>query len=140
VAPFELGNVSPDAPPPRPPAYDSCLSVACELMFSINRPCARCTPLVWDCGSGGSAGNGTIFSISLPAPQLALARSGANVVLTWPTDDAGFDFTGYTLQSATNLGLSAIWTTNSLASVIADGQNVVTHPNSSPQQFYRLGR
>src|SRR5437773_11052691 len=42
--------------------------------------------------SGGSY-NGTVFSLSLPPlpPQLTLDRSGADVILTWPTDGAGFN-------------------------------------------------
>ena len=52
---------------------------------------------------GGSSGNGTIFSISF-SPQLTLPRAGANVISTWPTSFAGFDYTGYTLvaESQTN--------------------------------------
>src|SRR5439155_3509495 len=70
---------------------------------------------------GGSSGNGTVFSVSLPAPQLAIAHSGANVILTWPTDNGGFDFTGYTLQSTTNLGSPGSWSTNSPAPAMVNG-------------------
>jgi uncharacterized repeat protein (TIGR03803 family) len=86
---------------------------------------------------GGPSGNGTVFSISLQ-PQLAITRSEMNVVLTWPTNFAGFDYTGHTLQSTTNLGPSAAWTTNLPAPVVINGQNTVTTPVSNPQQFYRL--
>jgi uncharacterized repeat protein (TIGR03803 family) len=48
---------------------------------------------------GGSAGSGTVFSLSF-APQLTLTRFGTNVILSWPTSVAGFDYTGYSLQSA----------------------------------------
>ena len=57
---------------------------------------------------GGSSGNGTVFSLSLPPPQLTIIPSGANVILTWPTNA-----TGFTLQSTTNLVSPAVWTTNS---------------------------
>src|SRR5437773_4802556 len=47
---------------------------------------------------GGSSGKGTVFSISLPVtpPQLAIIPVGTDVILTWPTNAAGF-----TLQSTT---------------------------------------
>jgi uncharacterized repeat protein (TIGR03803 family) len=87
---------------------------------------------------GGNAGNGTVFSLSLgsvSAPQLTIIRSGANVILRWPTNAAGF-----TLQSTTNLVSPAVWTTVSPGPIIADGQNAVTNPVSGTQQFYRLSQ
>jgi uncharacterized repeat protein (TIGR03803 family) len=83
---------------------------------------------------GGSSGLGTVFSITLP-PQLTIIPSGANVVLAWPTNAAGF-----TLQSTTNLGSLAFWTTNSPVPVVVNGQNTVTNPISGAQQFYRLSQ
>jgi uncharacterized repeat protein (TIGR03803 family) len=83
---------------------------------------------------GGSAGIGTVFSFSLPPPRLAIIHSGANVVLTWPANAAGF-----TLQSTTNLGSTAVWSTNSPAPVIVNGRNAVTNPAAGTRQFYRLG-
>src|SRR5207245_2162792 len=47
---------------------------------------------------GGSWGRGTVFSLSLPSPQLTIIPSEAAVILTWPTNA-----TGFTLQSTTNL-------------------------------------
>jgi uncharacterized repeat protein (TIGR03803 family) len=87
---------------------------------------------------GGSSGNGTVFSISLgpvSPPQLTIASSGANVILTWPTKAAGF-----TLQSTTNLFSPTAWTTNSPAPDVVNGQSVVTNPISGAQQFYRLSQ
>jgi len=66
-------------------------------------------------GSGGNSGNGTVFGLSFP-PKLTVIPSGAYVILTWPTNFAGFDYAGFTLQSTTNL-LSPVWTTNSPAPV-----------------------
>src|SRR5581483_4064102 len=60
---------------------------------------------------GGNFGNGTVFSLSFP-PHLNIISSGPNFILSWPTNYAGFDYTEYTLQSTTNLGSSAVWTTN----------------------------
>jgi uncharacterized repeat protein (TIGR03803 family) len=85
---------------------------------------------------GGSVG--TLFSISL-LPQLSIAPSASNIVLSWPTNYGGFDYTGYTLQSATNLS-SAIWTANLPAPVVVNGQNTVTNPISGMQQFFRLSQ
>jgi uncharacterized repeat protein (TIGR03803 family) len=86
---------------------------------------------------GGSGGNGTIFSISLPVttstPKLTIVPIARNVVLTWPTNVANF-----TLQSSASLDSSGTWTTNLPAPVIINGQNTVTNPISAQQRFYRL--
>src|SRR5207248_2479205 len=88
---------------------------------------------------GGSSGSGTVFSLSF-RPQLTITPSGAYVIFTWPTNVAGFDYTGYTLQSTTNLVLPAVWTTVSPGPVVLDGQNAVTNLISGAQQFYRLSQ
>ena len=82
---------------------------------------------------GGSSGRGTVFSLSLPPPRLTIIPSAANVILAWPTNA-----TGFTLQSTTNLGSLAFWTTNSPRPVVVNGQNTVTNPISGAQEFYRL--
>jgi uncharacterized repeat protein (TIGR03803 family) len=86
---------------------------------------------------GGSAGNGTIFRLSLPAimPNLTINLSGAAIVLSWPTN-----FAGFTLQSTTNLVAPIVWSTNSPAPTIVNGQNSVTNPISGTQNFYRLSQ
>jgi uncharacterized repeat protein (TIGR03803 family) len=83
---------------------------------------------------GGSAGHGTVFSLVLP-PQRTLIPSGLNVILTWPTNA-----TGFTLQSTTNLGSSAAWSTNLPTPVIINDQNVVTNPITGAKQFFRLSQ
>jgi uncharacterized repeat protein (TIGR03803 family) len=83
--------------------------------------------------TGGSYGSGTVFSISLP-PQLTITPAAANVILTWPTN-----FTGFTLQSTTNLA-SPAWTANLPAVVVVNGLNTVTNPISGIQQFFRLSQ
>jgi len=60
--------------------------------------------------------------------------------LSWPTNYAGFDYTGYTLQSTTNLVSPAIWTTVSPIPAIVNGQNAVTNLISGTEQFYRLSQ
>jgi uncharacterized repeat protein (TIGR03803 family) len=87
---------------------------------------------------GGLGGMGTVFSLWF-TPQLSLTSSGSNIVLSWPTNYAGFDYSGYTLQSATDLN-SPIWTTNLPAPVVVNGQNTVTNPISGTQQFFRLSQ
>jgi hypothetical protein len=61
------------------------------------------------------------------------------VILTWPTNYAGFDYSGFKLESTTNL-VSPIWTTNLPAPMIVNGQNTVTNPISGTQQFFRLSQ
>jgi uncharacterized repeat protein (TIGR03803 family) len=88
----------------------------------------------------GIYGNGTVFSITLPAPQLTIILSGTNVVLAWPTNVAGFSADGYTLQSTTNLVSPAVWSPVVPGPVIVSGQLTVTNPISGTQQFYRLSQ
>jgi uncharacterized repeat protein (TIGR03803 family) len=89
---------------------------------------------------GGSWGGGTVFSLSF-RPQLAIACYGVppgGIILSWPTNVAGFDCTGYRLQSTTNPVSSAVWSTNSPAPVVIAGRSTVTNPIAGPRQFYRL--
>ena len=74
---------------------------------------------------GGSSGNGTVFSLSLPRPQLTIVRSGANVILTWPTNAAGF-----ALQSAPAI-------TGTFTNLPA-ATSPYTNPTGSGQKFFRL--
>jgi uncharacterized repeat protein (TIGR03803 family) len=89
----------------------------------------------WD----GAYGYGTVFSISIQ-PQLSVIPSGPYVILTWPTNYAGFSYASYALQSTTNPGPSAVWSTNSSPHVVVNGQNTVTNPITGSQQFYRLSQ
>jgi uncharacterized repeat protein (TIGR03803 family) len=84
-------------------------------------------------GLGGNAGHGTIFSLLASGPQLTIATAGTNVVLTWPTNT-----TIFSLEVATNLAPTAVWSTNSTISVIIGGQNVMTNAITGPRKFYRL--
>ena len=90
--------------------------------------------------NGGPYGNGTVFSLSLgsvsaPTPTLAIRSSGANVLLTWPTNA-----TGFALQSTTNLLSPVAWTNVSPGPVVINGQNTVTNPASGTNKFYRLSQ
>jgi uncharacterized repeat protein (TIGR03803 family) len=88
--------------------------------------------------TAGFYGNGTIFSMSL-LPQLAITAVGESIVLTWPTNYAGFDYTGFNLQFTTNLS-SPVWATNSAAPLVVNGQNTVTNPISGTHEFFRLSQ
>jgi uncharacterized repeat protein (TIGR03803 family) len=80
--------------------------------------------------------HGEVFSLSLTEPpQLKIIESGANVILTWPTNAAGF-----TLRSATNLISPAVWSAVSPAAVVVNGQYAVTNPVSGTQVFYQLSQ
>jgi uncharacterized repeat protein (TIGR03803 family) len=85
---------------------------------------------------GGISGAGTVFSISLPPapPQLSIKPSGANVILTWPTNA-----TGFTLQSTTSL-VSSAWTTVLPPFAVVSGQNTVTNLVAGSRRFYRLAQ
>jgi uncharacterized repeat protein (TIGR03803 family) len=85
--------------------------------------------------AGGNSNHGTVFSFTLPLPPLAIIRSGANVILTWPTNAIGF-----TLQSTTNLVSPVIWATVSPGPVVVNDQNTVTNPVTGTGQFYRLSQ
>jgi uncharacterized repeat protein (TIGR03803 family) len=82
--------------------------------------------------NGGSSANGIVFSISLN-PELTISHSGSNIILRWPTN-----FTGFTLQFATNLAPPPLWMSNSSGAIILNGQNVVTNSVSSVVRFFRL--
>jgi uncharacterized repeat protein (TIGR03803 family) len=87
---------------------------------------------------GGSSGNGTVFSLTLPSPPpLTITPFAANVILFWPTNATGFPFT---LQATTNLVSQAVWTTVSPVSAVVSGLNTVTNPISGAQKFYRLSQ
>ncbi len=91
-------------------------------------------------GGGVSTGEGTVFSLSFPSPQLSIMPSGTNVNLKWPIGVAGFSYSGYTLQSTTNLGSSAVWNTSSTAPVAVSGQIVVTNSITGTRKFFRLSQ
>jgi uncharacterized repeat protein (TIGR03803 family) len=88
--------------------------------------------------AGGPWGNGTVFSISFP-PQLRIASSGTNIIVSWPVALAGFDYSRFRLQYTTNLA-SPVWSAISQEPVLVDGLNTVRNPIGAYQQFFRLMR
>jgi hypothetical protein len=83
---------------------------------------------------GGNAGNGIIFSLLLQSVMpLTITRSGANVILTWATNDFTFN-----LESTPALNPPS-WSIATPAPVLVNGNNTVTNPISGTEKFYRLG-
>ena len=89
---------------------------------------------------GGASGNGTLFGLSFPSPQLSIMPSGTNVNLTWPSGVGGFSYSGFALQSATNLSSTSVWSAVSPAPVVVNGNNAVTNPVTGTKTFYRLSQ
>ena len=85
--------------------------------------------------AAGGTGDGLVFTYALtaPAPLLALAKVGTNVVLSWTNSPIGF-----ALQATTNLGPSAIWDSVLPAPSLINNFNYVTNPVSPSRRFYRL--
>ena len=88
----------------------------------------------------GSDGNlygsaGTIFRIVMPPPPptLMIAQDGNQMVLSWPTNAAGF-----VLEAADSLSSSTTWSTNSDTPIITGDQNTITVSNPAGSKFYRL--
>lgn len=65
-------------------------------------------------------------------PQIAISRTGNNVVLSWPVSAAGF-----VLESAPGLN-SPTWTAVAGAPTVNGDQNTVTAESSTGTRFYRL--
>ena len=72
-------------------------------------------------------------SFTLPGPPMGFAQSGESLVLTWPTN-----FTGFILQSTTNLTAPVIWTTVTASPAIVNGQYAVTNQETNVASYYRL--
>jgi probable HAF family extracellular repeat protein len=66
-------------------------------------------------------------------PRLSVERSGANVVLSWPTN-----VVGYTLQLTTSLTSPVDWIDSTNTPAVVGTQFTVTNATSASRQFYRL--
>lgn len=69
---------------------------------------------------------------AVESPQLGIVRAGIKVIVAWPTS-----FTGFTLQSTTNLA-APVWANVSPAPVVINNLYVVTNSPVVKQTFYRL--
>jgi uncharacterized repeat protein (TIGR03803 family) len=86
--------------------------------------------------TGGRSGNGTVFGLSIVSqPELTIIASGPYVILTWLAS-----YSGFTLQSTTNLGASTAWTHVSPEPVTIGDENVVIDVISGTGKFYRLSQ
>jgi hypothetical protein len=74
-------------------------------------------------------------SVVLPSPRAALniARSGNNIVISWPTGGPAV-----TLQSSPTIAPSPSWTNVNVTPVVVNGMNQVTVPIGPGNTFYRL--
>ena len=82
--------------------------------------------------SGGDGSDiGAFELIQATSPVLSIARSLNDIVLSWPTANAGF-----ALECATNLP-SQVWTSAGLPTIV-NGQFIVTNSPSGTTKFYRL--
>jgi len=104
------------------------------LIFDGNQYAMAATFGTFKGGFGGVYG-AIIPAIIASLPQLSIAHSGTNVILTWPTNGIS-----YTLQSATNLVSPSVWGNVSPSSVIVNGKNTVTNGILSQEMFYRLSQ
>ncbi|MGA9780403.1 MAG: hypothetical protein WBS33_19270 [Verrucomicrobiia bacterium] len=84
-------------------------------------------------GSNDSTNNFFISSMTILGVTLNIQLVGNNAILSWTTN-----FPSFYLASSSNLGPSAVWNTNLPASVVVNGQNVVTNPVAGTQQYFRL--
>jgi uncharacterized repeat protein (TIGR03803 family) len=84
--------------------------------------------------AGGTNNAGTVFRLTIE-PQLTMTVSGANVILSWPTN-----YPGWYLQKTVNLGAAGfVRITLVEPPIIVNGQFVVTLPITDPQKgYYRL--
>jgi len=70
---------------------------------------------------------------SSPAPVLNIVQSGANALLSWPTN--GSD--GFHLENTDSLAPSA-WVTNASPVTVIGTNNVVTNTINSVSRYFRL--
>ena len=83
--------------------------------------------------SGSRFYRAVVFSyVNLTSPTLTATQQSNNLLLSWPTN-----FTGFTLEYATNLPPTT-WISNSVSSAIVGDRFTVTNPISGGAKFYRL--
>lgn len=93
---------------------------------------------------GGSNDTGAVFAYRWDnVPPVTVARTGTNVILSWPTDtQANSNNFNFMLQSSPQLGAGAAWAdvTNptTFNPYIGIGWNVLTNPATGTMKFYRL--
>ncbi|HEV2453851.1 MAG TPA: hypothetical protein VGY98_06295 [Verrucomicrobiae bacterium] len=83
-------------------------------------------------GPNDTADNFFISSMTVQGLPLNIQIAGKNAVLSW------LNIPGYYLESTTNLGPPANWSSNSIPPVLINGENFVTNPIAGHQQFFQL--
>ncbi len=83
--------------------------------------------------AGSITSSNATLTVTVPPPVLAVIRQGTNLVLFWSTN-----WTGFTLQSTTNLAGSPVWVSNPPPPVVSSSNYVVTNAITEAQKLYRL--
>ncbi len=83
--------------------------------------------------SGGDGSDIGAYEIQPTSPLLSIQRASSNVVLSWPTDAAGFR-----LQFVTNLSASNNWTAVGGTPATIGSQLYLTNSATNGNKFYRL--
>jgi subtilisin-like proprotein convertase family protein len=121
-----------DFPPPAPPGNSNSVSVL--SVFKNTDPNGAWNLFVVDDSSGdtGSIAGGWSLTVSVGVP-LAIARSGTNVVLSWPTTAVNCS-----LQYLVDLKPASLWSNTTTVPITNSGRVTVTNPLSQRNTFYRL--
>ena len=93
--------------------------------------------------SGGSSGNGTVFSLSLLLPQLTMTISGPYVILTWPANDPAVYSPGFRVQATLDplpFTPATVWNNLVVPPTVINGHYSVTVLDGifKAQRLYRL--
>jgi hypothetical protein len=83
-------------------------------------------------GVNDTVDNFSVSSMTIEGLPLNIQVTGTNAVLSW------LDIPGYYLETATRLGPTANWISNSISPLLINGDNVITNPIAGHQQFFRL--
>jgi len=66
-------------------------------------------------------------------PRLNVNRSGSQLIVSWPTNQVGFQ-----LESVTSLSAGGVWSAATNSPVVVGDQYVVTNPITGTSRFFRL--
>jgi len=106
-----------------------------EHIFLPKLPAGRYDLQVLKHGSALSGSESYALAFDFSSDRLSIARTTANVIVSWPASPAGF-----TLQAAASLELPIAWQDVSAQSVLSNAMNTAVLPASSSAQFFRLFR
>ena len=89
--------------------------------------------VVGDNAGAASASAQQIIRVGGSSPQLSIALTNRQIVVSWPDAAAGFN-----LQSTTNLASQSSWAAVTNVAVVVGEQRNVSLPPANTSQFYRL--